>query len=128
MSRFESERQNFIRAYTRLLVSSWSDESYMERLIVSPREILAQEGLEIPASIKIRIERTVTPVFDANSSDAALNTQVDLWMKAEEVGELVLYIPDAPVITTENLGAAELTSVSGGGAVLCCCCPCSCCV
>jgi len=38
MGRFETERQNFIRAYTRLLVSSWSDDLYLQRLLASPRE------------------------------------------------------------------------------------------
>lgn len=128
MSRFEAERQNFIRAYTRLLVSSWSDSSYMERLMNSPREVLAQEGLEVSESVQIDIQRTSAPVLSEDSSDAALNTQVDLWLEAEEVGTLVLYIPDAPVISAESLGADELAGVSGGGAVLCCCCPCSCCV
>ena len=41
MGRFEVERQNFIRAYTRLLVSSWSDDLYLQRLFASPRDVLA---------------------------------------------------------------------------------------
>lgn len=128
MSRYEAERQNFIRAYTRLLVSSWSDESYMERMMNSPREVLAQEGLDVPDYVEICIQRTTAPVIDSGASDAALNTQVDLWLEAEEAGKLVLYVPDAPVITTECLGVDDLAAVSGGEAVLCCCCPCSCCV
>ncbi len=128
MSRFEVERQNFIRAYTRILVSSWSDDSYMERLMGSPREVLSQEGLEVPDSVQVRVQRTTAPVLSQESSDAALDTQVNLWMNAEEIGELVLYVPDAPIINTESLDLADLAGVSGGGAVLCCCCPCSCCV
>ena len=46
MGRFETERQNFIRAYTRLLVSSWSDDLYLQRLLASPRDVLAEAGLE----------------------------------------------------------------------------------
>lgn len=126
MSRFEVERQNFIRAYTRILVSSWSDNSYMERLMGSPREILSQEGLEVPDSIQVRVHRTTAPAPSQDSSDAALDTQVNLWMNAEEIGELVLYVPDAPIINTEDLDLADLSGVSGGGAVVCCCCPCSC--
>ena len=119
MGRFEVERQNFIRAYTRLLVSSWSDDLYLQRLFASPRDVLAQEGLEVPAA---------APVMGADAPEAALDTQVELWLKAEETGELVLYIPDAPLITTESLDAIDLAGVSGGEAVVCCCCPCTCCV
>lgn len=128
MGRFEAERQNFIRTYTRLLVSSWSDDLYLQRLIASPHDVLAQEGLEIPASVTIRIERAVVPLMEMDTPGAALDTQVQLWLKSSERGELVLYVPDAPVITTEALDATDLAGVSGGGAVLCCCCPCSCCV
>ncbi len=128
MGRFEVERQNFIRAYTRLLVSSWSDDLYLQRLFASPRDVLAQEGLEVPAAVTIRIERAAAPVMGADAPEAALDTQVELWLKAEETGELVLYIPDAPLITTESLDAIDLAGVSGGEAVVCCCCPCTCCV
>ena len=41
MGRFEVERQNFIRAYTRLLVSSWSDDLYLQRLFASPRDAVS---------------------------------------------------------------------------------------
>lgn len=96
MSRFECERQGFIRAYTRILVSSWSDESYLNRLITNPRDVLSQEGLEIPDSVAVRVERTGALVLDGPSSEAALDQQVSRWLDAEEQGELLLYIPDAP--------------------------------
>jgi len=72
MGRFEVERQNFIRAYTRLLVSSWSDDLYLQRLFASPRDVLAQEGLEVPAAVTIRIERAAAPVMGADAPEAAL--------------------------------------------------------
>ena len=102
MGRFETERQNFIRAYTRLLVSSWSDDLYLQRLLASPRDVLAEAGLEIPASVVIRVERQAAPVPVSSSSEEALNVQVNLWFMAEERGELVLYVPDAPTVTTED--------------------------
>lgn len=128
MGRFEVERQNFIHAYTRLLVSSWSDDHYLKRLLESPHEVLSEAGLEVPDSVAVRIERSSAPISPRESSEAALNTQVDLWWNAEERGELVLYVPDAPVIAMEDLDATDLAGISGGGAVVCCCCPCSCCV
>lgn len=128
MGRFEVERQNFIHAYTRLLVSSWSDDLYLKRLLESPHDVLSEAGLEIPDSVAIRIERNSALISPQESSEAALNAQIDLWLNAEERGELVLYVPDAPVIATENLNAADLSRISGGNAVVCCCCPCSCCV
>ena len=127
MGRFETERQNFIRAYTRLLVSSWSDDLYLQRLLASPRDVLAEAGLEIPASVVIRVERQAAPVPVSSSSEEALNVQVNLWFMAEERGELVLYVPDATTVTTEDLDQSDLAGVSGGEAAWCCCCPCSTC-
>lgn len=100
MSGVAAERQSFIRAYTRILVSSWFDSSYLARLTSSPREILAQEGLEVPDAVEVRIQHAAIPIWETESSDAALNAQVDLWLAAREAGEFVLYLPEAP----ENRG------------------------
>ena len=96
MSGVAAERQNFVRAYTRILVSSWSDGSYLARLLRSPREVLAREGLEVPDAVEVRIQHAAIPIWETESSDAALNAQVDLWLAAREAGEFVLYLPEVP--------------------------------
>ena len=43
------------KKYAKIVAKAWADEDYKKKLIASPKEILKQEGVEIPDKIKINI-------------------------------------------------------------------------
>jgi len=115
------EKAAFISAYTTILTKAWSDESFGERLEAAPRTVLAEVGLELPASATVLIVRSL-------NGDPDLDGQVALWEEGKASGSYQLHVPVAPQIETKELSESDLAAVSGGDvSICCCCCPCCCC-
>jgi hypothetical protein len=132
------ERTDFITSYTKLLLATWSDESLGDRLVDNPKEVLAQFGLNVPASAHITLVREIP----AEHADPDVDVQVRLWQKGLESGEFEMHVPQTPQIDMEELSDAELEGVTGGlaatrsvatacggssCATFCCCTPCCSC-
>ena len=43
------------KKYAKIVAKAWTDEDYKKILIANPKEILKQEGIELPDKIKISI-------------------------------------------------------------------------
>jgi len=129
-----SSKSEFVKAYTRALVTSWSSEEYAERLVSHPHEALAEVGLHIPADATVELVRTI-PEESGHADGAAapahggssghLDRQIALWEAGIETGRFVLHIPATPQVNTAELELDDLADVAGG--LLCCCCPCCSC-
>lgn len=113
-------RQDFVKGYTKVLTSAWSDESFASRLQSDPTAVLDESGLSLPADTQVSI---VTEI--AGSGD--LDDQFKMWEEGISSGSVTLYVPSAPQIETGELSEAELESVAGGTEVSLCCCCCPCC-
>lgn len=127
MAMNENEKREFINAYTKALVTSWSSEEYTTRLQGDPRAALAEAGLEVPAGARLEIIRTVPEEADADATNGHLDRQVALWQVGLDTGLYQVYVPDTPQVDLESLDLEDLEAVAGGMAINCCCCPCSCC-
>jgi hypothetical protein len=134
MSLSPGQKADFVKAYTRALVTSWSDEEYAGRLVAHPHEALAEVGLYIPADASVEIVRTApgdSPETGEASRPAAenrrgqLDHQLALWEEGLRTGQVVLHIPATPQVNATDLELDDLADVAGG--LLCCCCPCSSC-
>ena len=126
----ENEKTEFVDAYTKALVTSWSSEEFTARLESDPRSALAEVGLSIPADARIQIVRTIPdePVQAQPSGQKGhLDRQIALWQVGLDTGYFEVYIPETPQVDTSDLTAAELEDVAAGFTLNCCCCPCSCC-
>lgn len=123
----EVEKTEFVNAYTRALVTSWSSEEFASRLQSDPRAALAEVGLEIPPTARIEVVRSVPTETDpAATPTGHLARQIALWQVGLDTGYYELYIPDTPQVDVSDLNLDELADVAGGD-INCCCCPCSCC-
>ncbi len=73
------------KQYQQLIAKCWADEEFKKRLMANPREVLKQEGLEVPADISVQVvENTPT--------------------------QMVLVVPPAP----KELSDEQLSGVAGG--------------
>jgi hypothetical protein len=126
MTMSNAQRSEFIDAYTRALVTSWSSDEYADRLSREPRAALAEVGLEVPATARIQIVRTIPEETDPEARGGHLDRQVALWQVGLDTGYYEIYIPETPQIDTSDLDLSDLADVAGGS-TSCCCCPCSCC-
>lgn len=131
----EEQKNNFIDAYTKALVTSWSSEEFADKLESNPRAAFAEVGLELPADATIEVLRNLgksaTPEGapqdqDTQSEGGSLDLQVGLYEKGLETGHFEFHMPETPQVDTDELGLDELADVAAGG-VYCCCCPCCCC-
>lgn len=116
------ERAEFVNTYTRVLITAWSSEDFSNRLAQDPKAALAEAGLAIPADAEVDIVRTV-----ADSPEASLDSQVQLWETGIATGRYVLYVPETPQIDMAELSEGDLDAVAAGLVVACCCSPCCCC-
>lgn len=49
------------KQYQQLIAKCWADKAFKQRLMANPREVLKQEGLEVPADISVQVvENTPT--------------------------------------------------------------------
>ena len=115
------QRAEFVNAYTRVLISSWSDEAYATRLHSEPREALAEAGIELPAGAQVVI---VTEAPEGHE-EGNLDVQVALWETGLETGRYEFHIPATPTVDAAELSEGDLSDVAAGCNY--CCCPCCCC-
>jgi hypothetical protein len=75
MALSEQQRSDFVGAYTRVLISAWSNEEFAAKLESDPRAALTESGVEIPAGAKVTVDRS--DPSETHSGD--LETQVALY-------------------------------------------------
>jgi hypothetical protein len=107
-------RAEFVNAYTRVLVTAWSNEEYARRLDTTPHEALVEAGLTLPDDAEI----------PEGTRDGGLDLQVELYEQGLSSNRFELHVPDSPHIDTTELSDGDLDGVAAG--IICCCCPCSC--
>jgi hypothetical protein len=115
-----TERQNFVRSYTKILTNAWSNEEFASQLRSSPAETLAANGLSVPSGSTVEI-------LDSEGSEGTLDDQVSIWEQGASSGVFKLYVPEVPKIEEGELGESELEAVAGAGEVTVCCCCTPCC-
>jgi hypothetical protein len=49
------DRQEFQKAWGRVVARAWEDESFKARLLAAPAAVLKDYGFEVPANIRIRV-------------------------------------------------------------------------
>jgi hypothetical protein len=115
------DRQEFVKGYTKVLTSAWSDEDYAARLQADPAAVVAEAGLEVP-------EGATVEIVASTGGEGDLDDQVKIWEEGlESGGPLKLYVPDVPQVEPGELSDAELEGVAGGTDYCCCCSPCCTC-
>jgi hypothetical protein len=114
------EHDKFVQGYTQVLTNTWSDESYENRLLDNPREVLAESGLTVPSNAIIQIIRNI-------AGEGTLEDQVKLWEAGPTTGTYELYVPHTTQTAQVDLSETDLEAVAGGGDACCCCCPCCTC-
>ncbi len=115
-------RAEFVNAYTRVLITAWSSEEFARKLETSPREALAESGLELPANAEVVLVRSIPEERDQGN----LDKQVGLYEQGLSSGRFEFHIPETPQVDVAELSEGDLDGVAAGD-INCCCCPCSCC-
>ncbi|CCH72037.1 hypothetical protein [Nostocoides australiense] len=122
----ENQKNEFVDAYTKALLASWSSDEYAARLESDPRAALAEVGLDLPADATIVVTRGAAEVSSEGDAQGRLDNQVALYEAGLESGRFEFHMPSTPQIDTSELDVDELAGIAGGG-IYCCCCPCCCC-
>ena len=117
--------QDFVAAYTKLLVAVWTDEKLADQLRSDPHTVAADAGLMIPADVEVTVSETTGEVSD--DPQAELEAYYDDFQKGLADKAVTLIIPPAPPLNVQDLTSDDLAGVAGGAVVCCCCCPCCCC-
>lgn len=115
------QRTEFVNAYTRALINTWSSEEYAAKLGSDPRTALAEAGLELPVGAQINVVRTIPE----GREEGNLEEQVALYEQGLTTKIFEFHIPETPQIDIAELNEGDLASVAAGGNS--CCCPCCCC-
>jgi hypothetical protein len=121
MSLSPQERAEFVNAYTRVLITAWSDERFSSYLDANPVDALRECGIELAAGARIHVVRTISDGADEGN----LNAQIEAWEHGHQTGDYSIYVPYTPVLDTVELGEGDLDSIAAG-MLACCCCPCCC--
>ena len=116
------QRTEFVDAYTRLLITTWSSEEFASRLDTDLRGALHEVGLELPADAIVERVREIPEV----QREGGLDVQVEAWERGIETGHFYLHIPDTPQVDMSELTEGDLEGIAASG-YYCCCCPCCCC-
>lgn len=119
------EYQDFMQAYTKLLVAVWTDQAQAVRMTTDPHGVAEDAGLMIPRDVAI------TVVTDAGDADADPQVAMESYYQEFQEGlvakKVVLAVPPAPKLDAQDLNAEDLVDVAGGTPCCCCCPPCCCC-
>ena len=124
MSLTLTERRRFVDAYSTLLLSSWGDEGFARRLHHDPVAAAQEAGMSIPAGVSVTIVRhTADQIGAGDAASSDLEAQVGLYEEGLRTGDVVLHVPETPVLDTAELSLDELGAVAAGATYCCCCCP-----
>ena len=119
-----TEQEEFVTAYTKVLVSAWTDQEYAGRLESDPAQALAEHGLTVPEGAEV----VVTRVIPEESAGGGVEVAVGKWEAGKISGTYVLSVPATPQVDLSELPEDDLLSISGGLSIShCCCTPCCCC-
>ncbi|HEY3968723.1 MAG TPA: hypothetical protein VGM05_29515, partial [Planctomycetaceae bacterium] len=106
-------RLDLIKGYANVVAKTWTDSSYLQKLLDDPASILGGGGMPTVPGAQVRvIQMKITGL-------GKVEEQVDQWIKGNETGQYDLYLPMKPDNVTPD--------ASGGGDINCCCSPCCCC-
>jgi len=117
------QRTEFVDAYTRVLITAWSNEDFAMRLDLDLRDALAECGLVLPADAIVERVREIPDV----QREGGLDVQIEAWERGLETGHFYLHIPETPELDISELTEGELEGIAASGYYCCCCCPCCCC-
>ena len=123
----ETQKNEFIDAYTKALLASWSNDEYAARLESDPRAAFAEVGLDLPAGAEIVVTRGSANEATGDEPKARLDNQVALYEAGLESGRFEFHMPSTFQIDIFEIDIDELAGVAGGLTIACCCCPCCCC-
>jgi hypothetical protein len=119
------QRQQFVRSYTKVLATAWTDEGFIGRLRSDPKAVLGEFGLDTPAGATVDIRTD-------SEGEPNLDQAVTIWEEGASSHVYRLYVPPEPPGTLRGgLTENQLENMSGGSVAdsCCCCCssPCCCC-
>jgi len=120
------QRSQFVDAYTRLLITTWSSEEFENRLTSDMQGALTEVGLEVPANATVERIREV-PEGRQQTERGGLDVQVAEWERGLDTGHFYLYIPDTPQVDISELSEGDLEGIAASSYICCCCCPCCSC-
>jgi hypothetical protein len=120
------QRSQFVDAYTRLLITTWSSEEFANRLTSDMQGALTEVGLEVPANATVERIREV-PEGRQQTERGGLDVQITEWERGLETGHYYLYIPDTPQVDISELSEGDLEGIAASSYICCCCCPCCSC-
>jgi hypothetical protein len=97
----------FFSSYIRVLTQAWSSEDFSRRLEVSPRDVLAECGLETPAGSQVEVVRS-------GNDEPDLGVQLALWSSGNDTGRYVLHVPYVSQIAVTEVDGEDLGDLAGG--------------
>jgi hypothetical protein len=114
------DRENFVHTWGAILMKSWEDEDFKQRLHNDPKSVLAEEGIEVAPDAQVVIE---TPPADAGPD---LDKQISLFEEGQSSGTYVFYVQESNQLETQEISEKELEGVAAGSCsssiISCCCC------
>lgn len=109
----ENARVDLVRNLGAVFNDVWEDEAIRGRFIAEPRTVLAEHGIELPATVKVEAE-LVDAVPDAQRR--TLDDFVAAWDRMVEKGSVEVKVTASrPAgVTTTELADQQLEGVAGG--------------
>jgi hypothetical protein len=109
----ENARVDLVRNLGGVFNDVWEDEAIRGRFIAEPRTVLAEHGIELPATVKVEAE-LVDAVPDAQRR--TLDDFVAAWDRMVEKGSVEVKVTASrPAgVTTTELSDQQLEGVAGG--------------
>ena len=120
----QAQRQQFVRSYTGVLTTAWTDENFVQRLRSNPKAVLSEFNLEVPASATVDIQTEA-------GGEPNLDQAVAIWEEGQSSHVYRLYVaPEPPQAAEELSGKLDADGkfrVADTSACCCCTSPCCCC-
>jgi hypothetical protein len=103
------ELNDFTERFGQLLLQSWTNEDYLNKLIAEPGAAL------------VRVERgEPADGMPSRYEEGDFEKSYAHFVEAAETGSFTLVIPETPELELGELKDSELETVSGGANVYCC--------
>ena len=108
----DKDRLDLVRNLSAVYNECWGDEAGRNRLAAEPRAVLAEHGIQLPATVTVEAELVDDP---PDAPQGTLDDFLAEWDSMVEQGTVELKVPARPAgVATRVLTDEELEGTSGG--------------
>jgi hypothetical protein len=111
----QTQMQEYAKQWGQLVARSWSDDAFKQRLLAEPGPALAEQGIELPPGIEVRVHENSPRLVHLTLPPAPAEELSDEQLDAVAGGDSTSTAGSVGTLSSYSLTVATASSLGTGG-------------